>query len=76
MVQDELYGIDTESLNSEEGKLLVESALANIKYNVYKKRKEFLGDHGDDNVRHIKYGVTSRGATQNGRFGITTKEET
>ena len=50
MVEDELYGTDTASLNTPEGKQLVESALANIKFNVYKKRKEFLGDHGDDNV--------------------------
>ena len=49
MVENELYGNDTDSINSENGKTLINTAIANMKYNVYKKRKEFMDESGDTN---------------------------
>lgn len=49
-VEKELYGNDTISINSEEGKLMIDNAMAQVKYNIYKERQKFIEEHPDDNI--------------------------
>ena len=47
-VEKDLYGNDDKEINSKEGKEIVNTALAQVKYNVYKERQQFILDHPDN----------------------------
>ena len=49
-IEKELYGTDDEALNTEDGKLMVENTLAQVKYNIYKERQKFINEHPEDNI--------------------------
>ena len=49
-VEKELYGNDTDTINSVEGKKTVDIALSQVKYNIYNDRKTFNEEHKDDNM--------------------------
>ena len=78
MVEKELYGNDTESINSTNGKQIVNTALAQVKYNVYKERQDFLTEHEDDNIcdrREDKENYLNIDAVTEGRVNGKTDNE-
>ena len=54
MVEKELYGNDTESINSTDGKLMIDNAMAQVKYNIYYNRYSFDEENSDNNRQNWK----------------------
>ena len=54
MVEKELYGNDTESINSTDGKLMIDNVMAQVKYNIYYNRYSFDEENSDNNRQNWK----------------------